>query len=123
MSRPAQELPPPGGFSAIQFKRHLPNRGPSGLATIAGVFCITTFGFYLLLETRQEEREIKLERYAERVAIAPILQAESDRAHLRNHKELLDFEAKVMEGVPGWVVGESPFYRKGHFNVHSPYRS
>lgn len=41
-----RDMPPSGGFGAVQYKRNLPFRGPSGVVVLAAVTAICTFGFY-----------------------------------------------------------------------------
>ena len=58
-------MPPAGGFGAVQYKRNLPFRGPSGVVVFAAVTAICTFGFYRVglgnLEKRWDSM-IKLSR-------------------------------------------------------------
>lgn len=44
--RTARDMPPPGGFEPVKYKRNLPFRGPSGVMILAGVTAICTWGFY-----------------------------------------------------------------------------
>ena len=43
-----RDMPPPGGFQEIRYKRNLPFRGPSGAVILAGVTAFCAFGFYRL---------------------------------------------------------------------------
>ena len=51
-----RDMPPPGGFESIRYKRNLPFRGPSSLAIVLGVFGISAFGFYRLGQGNLERR-------------------------------------------------------------------
>lgn len=42
-----QEVPPPGGFDKILYKRHLPKRGPPGWVLFGGLFGVMSVGWYL----------------------------------------------------------------------------
>jgi NADH dehydrogenase (ubiquinone) 1 alpha subcomplex subunit 13 len=51
-----QDLPRPGGFPTVQYKRNLPRRGPSGLVLLTGVTAISAVGTYWLGQTILESR-------------------------------------------------------------------
>ncbi|XP_057254384.1 NADH dehydrogenase [ubiquinone] 1 alpha subcomplex subunit 13, partial [Pezoporus wallicus] len=55
-------------------------------------------------------RRLLIEDLEARIALMPLLQAESDRRTLRILRQNLDEEAKIMKDVPGWKVGESLFH-------------
>lgn len=42
-----QDLPPPGGFSPLNYKRNLPSKGPSGAVLLAGVTGMIFFSLFL----------------------------------------------------------------------------
>ncbi|KAK2967883.1 hypothetical protein RJ640_009953 [Escallonia rubra] len=52
---------------------------------------------------------IKEEKYAARVAILPLLQAEEDERFVVEWKKYLEEEARIMKDVPGWKVGENVY--------------
>merc|ERR1719374_290241 len=54
-------------------------------------------------------RWLQIEDLEARIALLPLLQAESDRRTLRMMRENLEEEAIIMKDVPGWKVGESVF--------------
>ncbi|KAK3029544.1 hypothetical protein RJ639_038503, partial [Escallonia herrerae] len=67
---------------------------------------------WVWMEDEQEissKREIKEEKYAARVAILPLLQAEEDERFVVEWKKYLEEEARIMKDVPGWKVGESVY--------------
>jgi hypothetical protein len=43
------------------------------------------------------------------VHLLPLMQAEADRRYLRQRKQQVEEEEKIMAGVDGWVVGESVY--------------
>lgn len=51
-----RDMPPPGGFEMIKYKRNLPFRGPSSAVILAGVFGVCAYGFYRLGKGNQEKR-------------------------------------------------------------------
>lgn len=70
------------------------------------------YGFYQVGQTNQKRNEQKyLERKA-RYAVAPVLQAESDRHYLEKELKILKQEAEIMKNVEGWQVGQSAYNSK-----------
>nr|XP_032661004.1 NADH dehydrogenase [ubiquinone] 1 alpha subcomplex subunit 13 [Chelonoidis abingdonii] len=67
-------------------------------------------GYYNLIKWNRERRRLQIEDLESRIALFPLLQAESDRRTLRLLRENLEEEAKIMKDVPGWKVGESVFH-------------
>lgn len=55
-NRSARDMPPPGGFETLKYKRNLPFRGPSGVMMLLGVTAISAFGFYRLGKGNLERR-------------------------------------------------------------------
>uniref|UniRef100_A0A3B3HSC9 NADH dehydrogenase [ubiquinone] 1 alpha subcomplex subunit 13 n=1 Tax=Oryzias latipes TaxID=8090 RepID=A0A3B3HSC9_ORYLA len=105
-SKVKQDMPPPGGYAAFDYKRNLPKRGLSGTYVMhflgRGVVKVTAaIVFY---------RRLQIEELEARIALLPLLQAEQDRRTLRMLRENLEEEAIVMKDVPGWKVGESVFH-------------
>ncbi|XP_065434657.1 NADH dehydrogenase [ubiquinone] 1 alpha subcomplex subunit 13 [Chrysemys picta bellii] len=105
-----QDMPPPGGYGPIDYKRHLPRRGPSGYSLFAIGIGSLLLGYYNLIKWNRERRRLQIEDLETRIALFPLLQAESDRRTLRLLRENLEEEAKIMKDVPGWKVGESVFH-------------
>ncbi|KAF8827089.1 hypothetical protein HHX47_DHR5001076 [Lentinula edodes] len=54
-----QDMPPPGGFEAVKYKRNLPFRGPGALAILGGVAAISAFGFYRYGQGALEKRWLR----------------------------------------------------------------
>ncbi|XP_064031280.1 NADH dehydrogenase [ubiquinone] 1 alpha subcomplex subunit 13 [Pogoniulus pusillus] len=105
-----QDMAPPGGYGPIDYKRHLPRRGLSGYSLFAIGIGSLLLGYYTLIKWNRERRRLLIEELESRIALMPLLQAESDRRTLRMLRQNLDEEAKIMKDVPGWQVGESLFH-------------
>ncbi|EDV26540.1 NADH dehydrogenase [ubiquinone] 1 alpha subcomplex subunit 13 [Trichoplax sp. H2] len=105
-----QEMPPKGGYPMVEYQRNLPRRGVSGAAMIIGSAAIMSFGFYLVIKGNRHRRVLKQERLEARHFVRPLIQAEEDRRILRRLKCLEYEEAKIMQNVPGWVIGESVYH-------------
>ncbi|XP_043946585.1 NADH dehydrogenase [ubiquinone] 1 alpha subcomplex subunit 13 [Protopterus annectens] len=105
-----QDMPPPGGYGSVDYKRNLPKRGFSGYTMFAVGIGTILFGYWRLFKWNRERRRLQIEDLEARVALLPLLQAESDRRLLRMLRENLEEEAKIMKDVPGWKVGESVFH-------------
>ncbi|KAM7134667.1 NADH dehydrogenase [ubiquinone] 1 alpha subcomplex subunit 13 [Macrochelys suwanniensis] len=105
-----QDMPPPGGYGPIDYKRHLPRRGLSGYSLFAIGIGSLLLGYYNLVKWNRERRRLLIEDLETRIALLPLLQAETDRRTLRLLRENLEEEAKIMKDVPGWKVGESVFH-------------
>ncbi|NXU38993.1 NDUAD dehydrogenase, partial [Drymodes brunneopygia] len=99
-----QDMAPPGGYGPIDYKRHLPRRGLSGYSLFALGVGSLLLGYYTLIKWNRERRRLLIEELETRIALMPLLQAESDRRTLRMLRQNLDEEAKIMRDVPGWKV-------------------
>ncbi|XP_063063192.1 NADH dehydrogenase [ubiquinone] 1 alpha subcomplex subunit 13 [Engraulis encrasicolus] len=109
-SKVKQDMPPPGGYGPIQYKRNLPVRGFSGYTMFGIGIGIMIFGYWRIATWNRERRRLLIEDLETRIALLPLLQAESDRRSLRVMRENLEEEAVIMKDVPGWKVGESVFH-------------
>ncbi|XP_071434141.1 NADH dehydrogenase [ubiquinone] 1 alpha subcomplex subunit 13 [Pithys albifrons albifrons] len=105
-----QDMAPPGGYGPIDYKRHLPRRGLSGYSLFAIGVGSLLLGYYTLIRWNRERRRLLIEELEARIALMPLLQAESDRRTLRLLRQNLDEEAKIMKDVPGWKVGQSVYH-------------
>ncbi|KAK3690458.1 NADH-ubiquinone oxidoreductase subunit [Podospora appendiculata] len=97
-----QDMPPVGGYGAVQYKRNLPARGfrPATMLAIGGGIVI--FGWYKLIIGIREQNEYAREKMWSRIHLIPLLQAEEDRDLVRRHladqareKQLLGENLKV----------------------------
>jgi len=53
-----RDMPPPGGFEAVKYKRNLPFRGPSGLVILGAITGLCTYGFYRVGKGNLEQRSV-----------------------------------------------------------------
>uniref|UniRef100_A0A6P5ISB6 NADH dehydrogenase [ubiquinone] 1 alpha subcomplex subunit 13 n=1 Tax=Phascolarctos cinereus TaxID=38626 RepID=A0A6P5ISB6_PHACI len=109
-SKVKQDMPPPGGYGPIDYKRNLPRRGISGYSMFAIGIGTLLFGHWGMMKWNQKRRRWLIEDLEARIALMPLLQAEEDRRNLRMLRENLEEEAVIMKDVPGWKVGESVFH-------------
>ena len=55
-----RDMPPPGGYANIKYKRNLPIRGVSGAVLMGGVALICGLGFYRVGQANVERRSVAL---------------------------------------------------------------
>ncbi|KAJ3299976.1 hypothetical protein HK104_005469 [Borealophlyctis nickersoniae] len=60
------------------------------------------YGWYWLAIQQAERRELRREKVWNRIHLIPLLQAETDRDHVRRLEAAKKREAEVMKNVPGW---------------------
>ncbi|KAK9507775.1 hypothetical protein O3M35_007555 [Rhynocoris fuscipes] len=112
--RKKQDMPPPGGFQPINTSR-IPAKTIFGAKTlIAGHFIFTAGSLYLYYLTHRKVHMEEVERRSSMFAILPMIQAERDRAYLKQLRRNREEERKLMENVDGWVVGTyrgEPIYK------------
>ncbi|ORZ05940.1 GRIM-19 protein [Lobosporangium transversale] len=106
---PQQELPRPGGFPEIRYKRYIPKVGPSGLVLFSGITLMCTFGLYRTGQGNLERRELEREKVWSRIHLIPLLQAEADRDTYRREVAAKQREAEIMKNHKGWKAGESVY--------------
>ncbi|XP_018421429.1 PREDICTED: NADH dehydrogenase [ubiquinone] 1 alpha subcomplex subunit 13 [Nanorana parkeri] len=109
-SKVKQDMPPPGGYGPVDYKRNLPRRGFSGYTMFAVGIGVMIYGYYSIGMWNRERRRRYIEDLEARLALMPLLQAEYDRRVLRALRINLEQEAIIMKDVPGWKVGESTFH-------------
>ena len=68
------------------------------------------WGFSRLGAGNQKRAEQRLYERQEKYGIVSVLQNEADREYLMRQEKLRERESKIMSEVPGWKVGESPYY-------------
>ncbi|KAK0736694.1 GRIM-19 [Apiosordaria backusii] len=98
-----QDMPPVGGYGAVQYKRNLPASGlfrPRNLILASAGMMV--YGWYQLIGGVREMNEMAREKMWARIYLVPMLQAEVDRDLVRRHladqareKELLGENFKV----------------------------
>ncbi|XP_011949949.1 PREDICTED: NADH dehydrogenase [ubiquinone] 1 alpha subcomplex subunit 13 [Cercocebus atys] len=110
MSKVKQDMPPPGGYGPIDYKRNLPRRGLSGYSMLAIGIGTLLYGHWSIMKWNRERRRLQIEDFEARIALMPLFQAETDRRTLQMLRENLEEEAIIMKDVPDWKVGESVFH-------------
>ncbi|KAJ1308861.1 hypothetical protein OPQ81_004549 [Rhizoctonia solani] len=105
-----QDMPPPGGFEPIKYKRSLPFRGPSGAVLLGGIAAVCAYGFYKVGKGNLERRELKRENTWARIYLVPLLLAEGDRDAYRREQAALAREREIMKDVRGWEIGKSVYH-------------
>ncbi|KAM5190339.1 NADH dehydrogenase [ubiquinone] 1 alpha subcomplex subunit 13 [Callospermophilus lateralis] len=109
-SKVKQDMPPPGGYGPIDYKRNLPRRGLSGYSMFAVGIGTLLVGYWSMMKWNRERRRLQIEDLEARIALMPLFQAERDRRILQMLRENLEEEAIIMKDVPDWKVGESVFH-------------
>ncbi|NP_001040176.1 NADH dehydrogenase (ubiquinone) 1 alpha subcomplex, 13 [Bombyx mori] len=100
-----QDLPPPGGYKPIPFKRIPAKSYFSGYTMFAGFIGMTIGSIYLYNITYKRILKDEIEMRSAKMAIYPALLAERDREYLKQLRRNRDAEAELMRDVPGWEVG------------------
>ncbi|CAG9566307.1 unnamed protein product [Danaus chrysippus] len=100
-----QDLPPPGGYKPIPYKRLPAKQLFSGYTMFAGFLGITAVSSYLYYLTSKKITKQEIEMRSAKMAIYPMLLAERDREFLKQLRKNRDAEAELMRDVPGWEVG------------------
>lgn len=108
-----QDLPPPGGFAAINVERTQPKplirQGTLFVISVG----ITIFGLNYLREWRKRYRILRMEQQEHYIATVPFIYAEMERKFLINLYKMREQERELMKDHPGWVLGtlygEKPF--------------
>ncbi|XP_053612033.1 NADH dehydrogenase [ubiquinone] 1 alpha subcomplex subunit 13 [Plodia interpunctella] len=109
-----QDLPPPGGYKPIPYKRIPATKYFSGYFMFAGYLGMTFGGLYLYNINYQRIKRDEIELRSAKMAIYPMLLAERDREYLKQLRRNRDAEAELMRDVPGWEVGTwygEPIYK------------
>ncbi|KZO98129.1 GRIM-19 protein [Calocera viscosa TUFC12733] len=100
-----QDMPPPGGFEPIRYKRYLPFKGPSGAVIFGIAMLISGFGIHGVGMANREKRELLREKTWARIHLVPLLMAEGDRDMYRRTHAALEREKEIMKDVKGWQYG------------------
>merc|ERR1712224_46349 len=110
-----QDLPPPGGYAKLEWKRNLPSRFIGGARLMAAGVGVMAYGWYWVIIGMRQTRELRREADIARLSLLPLLFAEEDRTLLKMVKRNQLQEAEIMKDVPGWTPGES-VYNAGRDN-------
>ncbi|XP_018328231.1 NADH dehydrogenase [ubiquinone] 1 alpha subcomplex subunit 13 [Agrilus planipennis] len=109
-----QDMPPPGGYKPIFYKRNPAKTYFSGYTWIAIYFGVTAVGVFAHYMNWKKVLRDDLERRSGNFAIFPLLLAERDREYLKQLRRNRDEEADLMKNVEGWEVGTwygEPLYK------------
>ncbi|XP_022920790.1 NADH dehydrogenase [ubiquinone] 1 alpha subcomplex subunit 13 [Onthophagus taurus] len=109
-----QDMPPPGGYKPINFKRIPAKTYFSGFTMIAGYLGVTAGAAYVYYLTCKKVHREDIEERSARFALTPLLTAERDREYLKQLRRNRDEERELMKNVDGWVVGTlygEPIYK------------
>jgi len=97
-----QDLPPTGGYDAVQYRRNIPTRGLRPIWYMAIMGGVVGYGWYHLFHGQREKIEYAREKAWARIHLTPLLQAEEDRdqarryyADLAREKQLLGSETRA----------------------------
>ncbi|KAK3314289.1 GRIM-19 [Apodospora peruviana] len=80
-----QDMPPVGGYDAVQFKRNLPAKGFKPATLLVGCGVVMLYGWYKLTVGIREQNEYAREKMWSRIHLIPALQAEEDRDLVRRY--------------------------------------
>uniref|UniRef100_A0A1D5QUP9 NADH dehydrogenase [ubiquinone] 1 alpha subcomplex subunit 13 n=1 Tax=Macaca mulatta TaxID=9544 RepID=A0A1D5QUP9_MACMU len=108
MPKVKQDMPPPGGYGPIDYKRNLPRRGLSGYSMLAIGIGTLLYGHWSIMKWNRERRRLQIEDFEARIALMPLFQAETDRRTLQMLRENLEEEAIIMKDVPDWKAFPLP---------------
>uniref|UniRef100_A0A6T7XSL9 NADH dehydrogenase [ubiquinone] 1 alpha subcomplex subunit 13 n=1 Tax=Prymnesium polylepis TaxID=72548 RepID=A0A6T7XSL9_9EUKA len=104
-----QDVPPPGGYAPVNYKRNIPKGGVSSVAMAAGMGCLFGYGMWKVIMFNRQRREWRREELDIRMSIMPFLSAEADVQCDFLKKKWLAQEAELMKNEHGWEVGSSSY--------------
>lgn len=106
-----QDMPPVGGYDAVQYKRNLPARGfkPATLLALGGG--VMLYGWYQFGKGAREQRELAREKMWARIHLIPALQAEEDRDQVRRYLADQQRERDLMGGENFKVYNNDRFVK------------
>ncbi|KAI5634370.1 GRIM-19 protein domain-containing protein [Phthorimaea operculella] len=110
-----QDMPPPGGYKPIPWKRVPAKQFFNGYFLFAAYAVVTTGALYLFYLTEKQIKRHEIELRSNKMAIYPMLLAERDRAFLKQLRKNRDEEERLMADVPGWKVGH--YYDEKVYNL------
>ncbi|CAB3244084.1 unnamed protein product [Arctia plantaginis] len=110
-----QDLPPPGGYKPIPYKRIPAKTFFSGYTIFAGYLGVTAAAIYLYNINYKQVVKDRIEMRSAKMAIYPMLVAERDREYLKQLRRNRDAEEKLMADVPCWEVGT--YYGEKVYNL------
>merc|ERR1711890_77465 len=109
-----QELPPPGGYESITYKRIPMKPFMTGWGHFVVYGCSLAFGMWWYKRNWREKTRNEIEMLGGHHAIRPLLVAERDRMYLKEIYKNREEERELMKNVPNWKVGhwyDVPIYK------------
>eukprot|EP00924_Labyrinthula_sp_SR-Ha-C_P001407 snap_masked-scaffold_44-processed-gene-1.26-mRNA-1 protein AED:1.00 eAED:1.00 QI:0/-1/0/0/-1/1/1/0/91 len=83
--RPIQDMPPPGGYPALDVSKKLGKQKFGNAAIIGIVSSMVILGYWKVGKDNQWRRQLKQEKRERRAFIVPFLQAESDIQYTKHN--------------------------------------
>ncbi|KAF7492270.1 NADH dehydrogenase [ubiquinone] 1 alpha subcomplex subunit 13 [Sarcoptes scabiei] len=100
-----QDLPPPGGYEEINYRR-IPAQRIIGAKAFFVTSCIlTAYSTFYYIKRMRYMKRLMVDYYDHAIAIEPLIRAENDRAFLRHLRHNRNVERDLMKNVPDWTVG------------------
>jgi len=100
-----QDMPPKGGYKAFQWAKVPGKKRLSGYATF-GIFAgVTAAAWIGYIFEQKAKKKVIIEMNDGRIALAPLLLAEEQRAYLKQLRANRDEENELMKNVPNWQTG------------------
>mmetsp|Transcript_29524 Transcript_29524/g.71933 ORF Transcript_29524/g.71933 Transcript_29524/m.71933 type:complete len:103 (-) Transcript_29524:318-626(-) len=98
MSEFKQDMPPPGGFPKIRWKRNIPKSRISGLMLYGGFAAVTTYGMWRVVSGNKAESAKRQKLADERTALLEQLQKKHNVKTFMKVREILDLDFKSQSG-------------------------
>ncbi|KAH0845650.1 hypothetical protein FOPE_12217 [Fonsecaea pedrosoi] len=96
-----QDLPPTGGYEAVQYRRNIPTRGLKPVWYLVGVGAVMAYGWRQVFVGQREKHEMAREKMWSRIHLTPLLQAEEDRDQVRRYYADLAREKELLGSQSG----------------------
>ncbi|EXJ73497.1 NADH dehydrogenase [Cladophialophora psammophila CBS 110553] len=96
-----QDLPPTGGYEAVQYRRNIPTRGLKPFWYLVGVGLVMAYGWRQVFVGQREKHEMAREKMWSRIHLTPLLQAEEDRDQVRRYYADLAREKELLGSQSG----------------------
>ncbi|XP_046583893.1 NADH dehydrogenase [ubiquinone] 1 alpha subcomplex subunit 13-like [Haliotis rubra] len=101
----AQDMPPQGGYSNIEWAKKFPKSRFSGYTQFGMFIGFTAAAWIAFYFQRRRKEQLSLEMREARLAIVPLLLAEQQRLYLMQLRANRDEENELMKDVPNWKTG------------------
>ncbi|CAH8848497.1 unnamed protein product [Trichobilharzia szidati] len=100
-----QEMPPPGGYSPLDFSRKMPRGTLNGLVTLGCLYATTFVGIQIYHYRKEKAAVVEREDQENRIALTPFILAEQQRLYMKQLRRNRDYEKELMKDVANWKVG------------------